>query len=208
MSLWEDMLIEVQIQKSSGHSSTPLIHVWASQIHHIMKRLKMDASEVLTDLPYYIEIHCGEIKPATPLAYDSLYLWHDLNHPDRQNHWWSTDLEGQIPISTTVVEGASNIGFGIYIWSYPIPQQIYPILWDIHQACGFDPESTEMAEYLGYPLLEPRNMSQRLNQMMVLVHPMRRLSLRSRSREDYPKFAVFYLFFGGIKFMIKNDAVP
>ncbi|KAJ7574708.1 hypothetical protein C8J56DRAFT_463922 [Mycena floridula] len=34
-------------------------------------------------------------------------------------------------------------------------RQIYTILWDIHKACGFDPESTEMAEYLGYPLLQP-----------------------------------------------------
>ncbi|KAJ7574704.1 hypothetical protein C8J56DRAFT_1172610 [Mycena floridula] len=151
----DDMLIEVQTQKSSGHGSSPLFRVWASQIHHIIQKMKMDPSEVLTVMPYFIDFQCGAIKPSTPLPYDCLYLWHDLNHPDRKNHWWSTDPEGQISVSTTVVEGASDIRFHVFPISYHIPQQIYTILWDIHKACGFDPESTEMAEYLGYPLLQP-----------------------------------------------------
>ncbi|KAJ7574713.1 hypothetical protein C8J56DRAFT_978083 [Mycena floridula] len=41
------------------------------------------------------------------------------------------------------------------MYVYDIPPQIYPIFWDIHKGCGFNPESTEMAEYMGYPLLEP-----------------------------------------------------
>ncbi|KAJ7574207.1 hypothetical protein C8J56DRAFT_1065201 [Mycena floridula] len=65
------------------------------------------------------------------------------------------DPEGQIAISTTAVEGASDFSFDIRIFSYQIPQQIYPIQWDIHKECGFDPESTKMTEYLGYPLLQP-----------------------------------------------------
>ncbi|KAJ7587876.1 hypothetical protein C8J56DRAFT_83591 [Mycena floridula] len=44
----DDMLIEVQTQKSSGHGSSPLFRVWASQIHHIIQKMKMDPSEVLT----------------------------------------------------------------------------------------------------------------------------------------------------------------
>ncbi|KAJ7592464.1 hypothetical protein C8J56DRAFT_1126780 [Mycena floridula] len=143
--IMQEMVIEVQTQKSSGHSSSPLFHVLASQIHHVIGTMKTDASGVKTAVPYYMEFYCEEIKPSTPLPYDSLYLWHVLDDPDRKNHWWSTDPEGQIPISTTVVEGASDVCFFA---------NIYPILWDIHKACGFDPDSTEMAEYLGYPLLE------------------------------------------------------
>ncbi|KAJ7575661.1 hypothetical protein C8J56DRAFT_900963 [Mycena floridula] len=154
------MHIEVQTQKSFNHSSSPLFHVLASQIHHIIKTMKMNASEVLIVIPYYIYLSCEMIKPSTPLPYDCLYLWHDLHNTDHTNHWWSTDLEGQIPISTAVGEGASDFSFYIETWSYDIPQQIYPILWDIHDTCGFDPESTEMAEYLGYPLLETKTDSE------------------------------------------------
>ncbi|KAJ7571912.1 hypothetical protein C8J56DRAFT_100554 [Mycena floridula] len=82
----DDMLIEVQTQKSSGHASSPLFHVWASQIHHIIQKMKMDPSEVLTVMPYFIGFQCGAIKPSTPLPYDCLYLWHDPNHPDHKNH--------------------------------------------------------------------------------------------------------------------------
>ncbi|KAJ7599990.1 hypothetical protein C8J56DRAFT_1072715 [Mycena floridula] len=141
MSLAYFMPIEVQTQKSSDRPSSPLFHVLASQIHHIIRTMEINASEVLT-----------AIKPDEPLPYDRLYFWHNSNYL----RWWSTDPEGQIPISTAVVEGASGFNCYICTWSYEIPQQIYPILWDIHKACGFDPESTEMAEYLGYPLLEPK----------------------------------------------------
>ncbi|KAJ7587534.1 hypothetical protein C8J56DRAFT_1081830 [Mycena floridula] len=48
--------------------------------------------------------------------------------------------------------------FGItvaYRWStyaFPIPPQFYQILQTIHEGCGFDPYSTQVAEYLSLPL--------------------------------------------------------
>ncbi|KAJ7586842.1 hypothetical protein C8J56DRAFT_890784 [Mycena floridula] len=89
------MFIAVQAQKSSDHASSPLFHVFATQIHHIIEtmKMKMGASEVLTVMPYHLDFHYGLIKP-TPLSHDGLYLWHALQHPDHENHWWSTDPEG------------------------------------------------------------------------------------------------------------------
>ncbi|KAJ7575458.1 hypothetical protein C8J56DRAFT_901075 [Mycena floridula] len=82
---------------------------------------------------------------------------YNFKHPaTSSNHYWSIDPEGQILISSTETEDHLNIRIDIYTWSYQIPQQIYLILWDIHKACGFDPDSIEMAEYLGYPLFESR----------------------------------------------------
>ncbi|KAJ7573602.1 hypothetical protein C8J56DRAFT_903251 [Mycena floridula] len=40
------------------------------------------------------------------------------------------------------------------MWHYNIPPQLYPILRQIHEACGFNPDSTEIAEYMGYLLLK------------------------------------------------------
>ncbi|KAJ7582181.1 hypothetical protein C8J56DRAFT_1100581 [Mycena floridula] len=106
-------------------------------------------------MPYSIQLFSGGIKS---MPYDPLYLWYDHKQSAGKNRYWSTDPEGQILVSNTEIEDHFNLY--IYTRSYHIPQQIYTILWDIHKACGFDPESTEMAEYLEYPLLEPRGGSE------------------------------------------------
>ncbi|KAJ7573229.1 hypothetical protein C8J56DRAFT_904005 [Mycena floridula] len=140
MPVSEEMHIEVQTQKSSGRSSPPLFHVLASQIHHIIRELSIDVSELLTVMPHsdmtpfisgmILNIQIARITGGQPIR-KVKFLY--------QLQWW----------------------------------RIYPILWDIHKACGFDPESTEMAEYLGYPLLEPRkSVSPRFGRSQDTDHPL------------------------------------
>ncbi|KAJ7573605.1 hypothetical protein C8J56DRAFT_1033772 [Mycena floridula] len=63
---------------------------------------------------------------------------------------------GQEVIPHRDVENALGLHIDIFtqMWHYNVPPQLYPILRQIHETCGFNPDSTEMAEYLGYPLLE------------------------------------------------------
>ncbi|KAJ7587682.1 hypothetical protein C8J56DRAFT_890578 [Mycena floridula] len=66
----------------------------------------------------------------------------------------SRDEEGQHMIEDSLIQAA----FGITVcwhWDplvYQIPHQYYEILQTIHEACGFDPCSTQVAEYLGVPV--------------------------------------------------------
>ncbi|KAJ7582237.1 hypothetical protein C8J56DRAFT_1029088 [Mycena floridula] len=143
----------------------PIFNLWASQVHHIMKKMKINDMGVQTIIPQRVYIFCNAL-PRTPvwspgeahglLKHTLLYLWVDCTLSSH-TWWWSTDLEGQTVISGTEIEDAFNISWDIMIemYEYLIPQQIYSIIWDIHKACGFNPDTTEMAQYLGYPLLEP-----------------------------------------------------
>ncbi|KAJ7580555.1 hypothetical protein C8J56DRAFT_1058203 [Mycena floridula] len=149
-------------------SHAPVIHtfnLWASQVHHLSKQMEINYMEIQTNIPWYIIISCTATPKITVWTATGaeerlqqctlLYLWFDRT--SSSDTWWSTDLKGQAVIPTTKIEDAFNISLDIKIYmpEYHIPQQIYSILWDIHKACGFNPESTEIAEYLGYPLLEP-----------------------------------------------------
>ncbi|KAJ7587669.1 hypothetical protein C8J56DRAFT_1050903 [Mycena floridula] len=81
-----------------------------------------------------------------------LYLFRPLK--SACNIYWSQDEEGHQIINDSSIQAA----FGITIdwnWCHPvhsIPPQFYPILCTIHETCGFDPHSTEVAEYLGLPV--------------------------------------------------------
>ncbi|KAJ7587752.1 hypothetical protein C8J56DRAFT_1082029 [Mycena floridula] len=66
-----------------------------------------------------------------------LYLFCPQNSAG--NIYWSQDEEGQHVIEDSLIQAA----FGI---------TCYQILCTIHEVCGFDPYSTEVAEYLGLPL--------------------------------------------------------
>ncbi|KAJ7587601.1 hypothetical protein C8J56DRAFT_1081892 [Mycena floridula] len=71
------------------------------------------------------------------------------------NIYWLRDEEEQHIIEDSLIQAA----FGINVdwdWDplvYQIPHQYYEILRKIHEACGFDPYSTQVADYLGLPLL-------------------------------------------------------
>ncbi|KAJ7587630.1 hypothetical protein C8J56DRAFT_942316 [Mycena floridula] len=71
------------------------------------------------------------------------------------NIYWSEDEAGQNIIEDSLIQAA----FGITVhcdWEtylYGIPPQYYQILQTIHEGCGFDPYSTQVAEYLGLPLV-------------------------------------------------------
>ncbi|KAJ7587782.1 hypothetical protein C8J56DRAFT_1026465 [Mycena floridula] len=71
------------------------------------------------------------------------------------NIYWSWDEEGQHIIEGSLIRAAFGIDFD-WDWDplvYQIPYQYYEILRAIHEACGFDPCSTEIAEYLCLPLV-------------------------------------------------------
>ncbi|KAJ7571915.1 hypothetical protein C8J56DRAFT_907314 [Mycena floridula] len=178
MSGSHQMFFQVETQKSSGHSSSPFFHVWASQIHHIIKTMKMDASEVVTAVPYYIVGSWGIIRPIPPLPYDFLYLWNDLYHPDPWNHWWSTDPEGQIPISNTVVEGypsGSTQFYGTYTKHVVLILRVprWQNIWDtqcLSQKHKLAQTQSQCLPDLGHPKkqisLHTVDMCQSSNQMM------------------------------------------
>ncbi|KAJ7582240.1 hypothetical protein C8J56DRAFT_245473 [Mycena floridula] len=158
---------EVQ-SSASGMTPTPIFpifNLWASQVHHLIRQMEINDIGVQTTIPQEIFIDCRAAPRMTGgsagaahglLLYPLLYLWIQCT-PSGTAWWWSADSEGQTTISATEIEDTFDISLDIkiYMWEYHIPQQIYPILWDIHKACGFNPDSTEMAEYLEYPLLEP-----------------------------------------------------
>ncbi|KAJ7587621.1 hypothetical protein C8J56DRAFT_1026415 [Mycena floridula] len=87
------------------------------------------------------------------LETEHLYLFCPLKGAG--NIYWSQDEAGQNIIEDLLIQAA----FGITVhcdWEtylYDIPPQYYEILRTIHEACGFDPYSTQVAKYIGLPLV-------------------------------------------------------
>ncbi|KAJ7587613.1 hypothetical protein C8J56DRAFT_890532 [Mycena floridula] len=92
--------------------------------------------------------------PNDLLEVKHLYLFCPQNSAGKI--YWLRDEDGQHVIEDSLIQAS----FGITVdrdwdWDtyvYPIPPQFYEILGTIHEACGFDPYSTEVAEYLGLSL--------------------------------------------------------
>ncbi|KAJ7587777.1 hypothetical protein C8J56DRAFT_890656 [Mycena floridula] len=66
----------------------------------------------------------------------------------------SRDEEGQHIIKDSLIQASFDITVDWY-WGidvYHVPPQFYEILHTIHEGCGFDPYSTQVAEYLGLPV--------------------------------------------------------
>ncbi|KAJ7587707.1 hypothetical protein C8J56DRAFT_81092 [Mycena floridula] len=87
------------------------------------------------------------------LETEHLYLF--CPQTSEGNISWSRDEEGQHIIEDSLIQDA----FGIttdWHWETPvrrIPPQFYQILQTLHKGCGFDPYSTQVAEYLGLPFI-------------------------------------------------------
>ncbi|KAJ7587751.1 hypothetical protein C8J56DRAFT_1165040 [Mycena floridula] len=88
------------------------------------------------------------------------HLIHDLpiNIMDLQtgagNIYWSLDEQGHHVIEVSLIQAAFGItvDWHWFVYGRDIQPQYYKILQTIHEACGFDPYSTQVAEYLGVPL--------------------------------------------------------
>ncbi|KAJ7587536.1 hypothetical protein C8J56DRAFT_890448 [Mycena floridula] len=68
--------------------------------------------------------------------------------------YWSQDEQGQHVIEDSSIQSAFGITVDCNWETYAvlIPSHFYQILHTIHESCGFDPYSTEVAEYLGLPV--------------------------------------------------------
>ncbi|KAJ7586015.1 hypothetical protein C8J56DRAFT_113123 [Mycena floridula] len=151
----------------TDNSFESLFKVWASQAHHLLNGYDIqDASEMTVSIlaTFNIEIENELPKPpaGTDFHDDFLYLFCRPPDTDSINYkcptYWTLDPEGQHRLTDSEMEerfGTTSIAAKMVCSSYIVPSHIYPILHKIHTACGFNPHSTEMAEYLGLPVLEP-----------------------------------------------------
>ncbi|KAJ7588135.1 hypothetical protein C8J56DRAFT_941045 [Mycena floridula] len=154
-----------------------LFRLWASQFHHLIRGYPIDMAEVQTCVPSSLSISCRDKNfdynqygldsgPADwrdpdqyPLhAYDVLYMF--CRRPPATSVYspieWSSDSECQHKIDSEDIQTAFGIQpiVVMHCFHFDVPPQIYPILREIHVKCGFDPESTQIAEHLGYQVLE------------------------------------------------------
>ncbi|KAF9257004.1 hypothetical protein L218DRAFT_841795, partial [Marasmius fiardii PR-910] len=80
------------------------------------------------------------------------------NESDTSLHFWSSDFDGQTPLSDVECEllGLPSLlrvvvqGSEEYSWSNETYENIHK--WQV--ARGFDPTTSDFSEYLGYPVLE------------------------------------------------------
>ncbi|KAJ7587705.1 hypothetical protein C8J56DRAFT_1050946 [Mycena floridula] len=152
----------IRLSKQSG---TTLFATWACQANCLIHGLPINIMDLQTELWLtrpWIECAAEPINgwrkdTASPAAHkllerEMLHLFYPWN--SMGNVYWSQDEQGQDIIEDSLIQATFGITIPYY-WDalvYPIPPQFYQILRTIHQACGFDPYSTEVAEYLGLPL--------------------------------------------------------
>ncbi|KAJ7577768.1 hypothetical protein C8J56DRAFT_898923 [Mycena floridula] len=148
----------------------PLFYLWASQVHHITRHLRVNLEVATISLPFSINFHGlasssyvnNEISKGHPpqnpfIDYDVLHLFLHCTVGTKPQVYWSTEPTCELQISHKDIEDAFDINlvFDTKVWNYKMPPQGYHILHDVHKACGFkDRYGPEMAEHLGYPLLE------------------------------------------------------
>ncbi|KAJ7587666.1 hypothetical protein C8J56DRAFT_80760 [Mycena floridula] len=143
-----------------------LFATWACQTNHLIHDLPINIIDLQTKLLVnWINFECRaqcipDWKKDTEspglnnlLETEHLYLFCPLKGAG--NIYWSRDEEGQHIIEDSLIHTAFGIIVRWHWYSivYQIPHQYYEILRTTHKACGFDPCSTQIAEYLGLPLV-------------------------------------------------------
>ncbi|KAJ7587723.1 hypothetical protein C8J56DRAFT_1050962 [Mycena floridula] len=142
-----------------------LFATWACQANHLIHDLSINIMDLQTELlESWISFGCHaqsipDWKKDTEspglrnlLETKHLYLFCPQNSVG--SIYWSQDEEGQHIIEDSLIQAT----FGITVdWHwldhvYSVPPQYYEILRTIHEACGFDPYGTQVAEYLGVPV--------------------------------------------------------
>ncbi|KAJ7587620.1 hypothetical protein C8J56DRAFT_1081911 [Mycena floridula] len=130
---------------------TTLFATWACQANHQIHDLPIN----IMDLQTGKLVSFVTFNPMLNDLLETKYLYLFCPAQDTAKIYWSRDEQGQHIIEDSLIQAS----FGIVIdwdwdWNtyvYPIPPQFYGILSTIHEACGFDPYSTQVAEYLGLP---------------------------------------------------------
>ncbi|KAJ7587684.1 hypothetical protein C8J56DRAFT_80930 [Mycena floridula] len=139
-----------------------LFATWACQANHLIHDLPINIMDLQTELSknwIYFKCRAQSIlgwkkNTESPRLNNLLETEHLYFFCPQNNIYWSQDEEGQHIIEDFLIQAA----FGITVhcqWDpyvYGIPPQFYEILRTIHEGCGFDPYSTEIAEYLGVPV--------------------------------------------------------
>ncbi|KAJ7587711.1 hypothetical protein C8J56DRAFT_890606 [Mycena floridula] len=131
-----------------------LFATWACQANYLIRDLPINIMDLQTGKQSIPDWKNDTESPELNnlLETKHLHLFYPQNSAG--NIYWSRDEEGQHVIEDSSIQEA----FGITIdwnWETPvchIPPQFYQILQTIHKGCGFDPYSTQVAEYLGLPL--------------------------------------------------------
>ncbi|KAJ7576498.1 hypothetical protein C8J56DRAFT_973092 [Mycena floridula] len=153
-----------------------------SQVHHYVSMAKdlkeMKSSPSLSDIsPMYhyialigligvptclvIRFHFDKVEPDLEISRPEqiLYIFCTDLFSSRPRAHWALDPEGLREVLGGELE--RMIGFKLesrphLYWSYSkVRPQVLTIVRQIHEGCGFDPDSPEIAEYLGYSLLVP-----------------------------------------------------
>ncbi|KAJ7587680.1 hypothetical protein C8J56DRAFT_890576 [Mycena floridula] len=125
-----------------------------NRVVHEMDITVQETGIVLTLLPNMTirQFNQDDVALFATWACQGNYVIHDLsiNIMDLQ-----TDEEGQHIVDNSLMQASFGITVDWYwdIGVYHVPPQLYEILHTIHKGCGFDPYSTQVAEYLGLPLV-------------------------------------------------------
>ncbi|KAJ7587816.1 hypothetical protein C8J56DRAFT_1026474 [Mycena floridula] len=143
-----------------------LFSTWACQANHLIHDLPINILDLETEswgTKTWIDCATKPINgwrkdtesPTLNNLLETKHLYLFCPRKSVGNIYWSEDEAGQNIIEDSLIQAA----FGITVcchWDtsvFTIPSQFYEILCTIHEGCGFDPCSTQIAEYLGVPLV-------------------------------------------------------
>ncbi|KAJ7587617.1 hypothetical protein C8J56DRAFT_80459 [Mycena floridula] len=154
-----------------------LFATWACQANHLIHDLPINSMGLQTELSDdWIQFRCHaqsiqdwKKDPESCVVSNLLetnYLY--LFCPSTGNSYWSQEEQGQHIIGDSLIQASFGITVDWYwdIEVYHVPPQLYKILHTIHEGCGFDPYSTQIAEYLGLPLAMINNVHSGLEDCM------------------------------------------
>ncbi|KAJ7587703.1 hypothetical protein C8J56DRAFT_1050945 [Mycena floridula] len=142
-----------------------LFAAWACQANYLIHDLPINIMDLKTELfGKWIGFICHaqsiqdwnkdpESSGVNKLR-DTKYVYLFCPLRSAGNIYWSEDEAGQNIIEDSLIQAAFGItiGWHWHIYACDIPPQYYEILRTIHKGCGFDPYSTQVAEYLGLPV--------------------------------------------------------
>ncbi|KAJ7587504.1 hypothetical protein C8J56DRAFT_942018 [Mycena floridula] len=167
--IWEPAQLLSSHWTGSRYIELTPFSIWASQAHHLMHDLPVDVETDIYHWWYFqcVSVSISGIRHDTHLVdHGSLFLFcrilcDGVSEDEIFEVSWSTDDKGHDIIPDWLIRQTFGITVSVHGHSAMnmLPPQLYPLLRDIHSACGFDPESTQMAEYLGIPLLHPSTWS-------------------------------------------------
>ncbi|KAJ7587780.1 hypothetical protein C8J56DRAFT_82268 [Mycena floridula] len=154
-----------EYMKAFEQTDIPLFATWACQANHLIHDLPINIMDLQTELLenwIYFECYAQSIldwkdteSPVPNNLLETKHLYLFCPQKGAENIYWSHDEQGQHLIEDSSIQSAFGITIDLHwsIYGRNISPQFYQILQTIHEGCGFDPYSTQVAEYLGLPLV-------------------------------------------------------